>query len=192
MASTWIIRANERNFGPYTLEQMRSFAVEGRLAPHSLVARDTAGEFRMAGEDAELVQIFRPAAPQPQPAPQRPVFFTAEGDVGQPTPRRETETTQLSRFLILADMKSRSIAGLEEEIFRYGPAIAIMPQAWLLTTETSLSVLRNALVQRLGRIDVLFVVDIMRNKAAWFGYGLEAETRIRRIWQEAIKAQAAE
>jgi len=193
MASTWIIRANERNFGPYTLEQMRSFAVEGRLAPHSMVARDSSSEFRLAGEDGELAPAFRPAAPQsvPQPAPQRPVFFTAEGDVGQSTSRRETETTHLSRFLILADMKSRSIAGLEEEIFRYGPAIAIMPQAWLLTTETSLNVLRNALVQRLGRIDVLFVVDIMRNKAAWFGYGMEAETRIRRIWQEAIKAQAA-
>ena len=187
MPSTWTIRANDRSFGPYALEQMRSFASEGRLAPHSLVARGAGTDYRMAGEDAELALLFRPAETA---APQRPVFFTAEGDIGT-APRREAETVQSSRFLIMADMKSRSIAGLEEEIFRCGPAVAVMPQGWLLTTEMTINALRNLLVQRLGRIDTLFVVDVMRNKAAWFGYGPELDSRIRRIWQEAAKTQAA-
>jgi hypothetical protein len=191
MSSTWTISANGRSFGPYTLEQMRSFAAEGRLAPHSLVARGAGGEFRMAGEDGELALLFRPAQPAPQPVQQRPVFFTAEGDIGG-LGRRDADTAQMSRFLIAADMKSRSVSGLEEEIFRHGPAITLMPQVWLLTTETTLNALRNTLIQRLGRIDTLFVVDVGRNKAAWFNFGPEADSRIRRVWQEAQKAQAAE
>jgi hypothetical protein len=187
MASSWTIKANGSVYGPYTLDQMRSFAAEGRLAPHSQVSRG--GEYRLAAEDAELTQLFRPA--QPSQAP-RPVFFTAEGDIGQSYGRRDVESNPLSRFIIIADMKSRSIAGLEEEIFRSGSSMALTPQSWLLTTEMSLNALRNALIQKLGRIDVLFIVDVVRNKAAWFGYGPEADSRIRRIWQEAQKSQAAE
>jgi hypothetical protein len=67
-----------------------------------------------------------------------------------------------------------------------------MPQAWLLTSDMTINALRNTLTQRLGRIDVLFIVDASRNKAAWFNYGPEADARIRRVWQEALRQQAAE
>ena len=81
-------------------------------------------------------------------------------------------------------MKSRSIAGLEEEIYSFGSAYPIMPQAWVVTSEMSINAIRNALVQKLGKLDVLFVVDASHNKAAWFNFGPEADTRIRRIWQK--------
>lgn len=191
MASSWTIKANGSIFGPYTLDQMRSFTLEGRLAPHSQVSSGSGSNYRLAAEDTELAQLFRPT-PSSQPAAPRPVFFTAEGDIGQSYGRRDVENNPLSRFIIIADMKSRSIAGLEEEIFRSGSSMALTPQSWLLTTEMSLNALRNALIQKLGRLDVLFVVDVIRNKAAWFGYGPEADSRIRRIWQEAQKSQAAE
>lgn len=198
MSSTWTISVNDRSFGPYTLEHMRSFAAEGRLAPHSLVARGSGTDFRMAAEDAELALLFRPAqiTPPKMPSaaaqPQRPVFFTAEGDIGHSFARRESASPQLSRFLILADMKTRSISGLEEEIMRHGTAVTLTPQSWLLISEVQLNALRNNLMQRLGRIDTLFVADVGRNKAAWFNFGLEADARIRRVWSEAQKSQAAE
>ena len=183
MPSTWTIKANDRCYGPYTAEQMRAYATEGRLAAHSLVARDGETAYRSAADDAELAPLFKPA-------PQKPVFFTAEGD--QPNfGRVEGESATLSHFVIIADMKSRSISGLEEEIFKCGQAYAIMPQAWLLSSEMSINAIRNALVQRLGRIDVLFIVDATRNKAAWFNYGPEADSRIRRVWQKAQESAAA-
>lgn len=188
MSSTWTIKANDRCFGPYTLEQMRAFAAEGRLAPHSLVAADGAEEFAPASGAGELAALFRPATP----APQRPVFFTAEGDLGAGYAVREPEATTHSRFLIVADMKQRSIAGLEQEVMRCGQAITLMPQAWLLSSEMTISALRTALIQKLGRIDMLFIVDAGRNKAAWFNYGPEADARIRRTWQEGQRQQAAE
>ena len=185
MTTAWTIKANDRCYGPYTAEQMRAFAGEGRLAAHSLVARGGEEKYRAASEDEELAALFKPA-------PKRPVFFTAEGDgAEQSFGRLETGTTG-AHFVVVADMKSRSISGLEEEIFKCGPAFSVMPQAWLLTSEMSLNAIRNALVQRLGRLDVLFIVDATRNKAAWFNYAPEADSRIRYIWQKAQEQAAAE
>lgn len=184
MPSTWTIKANDKSYGPYTLEQMRTFAGEGRLAAHSFVARDGELTYRTAADDPVLAVLFRPQAPV-----QRPVFFTAEGDIGRA--REEPEASPLSRFLIVADMKSRSIAGVEEEIHRYGQATQLTPQAWMLVSDMTLNALRNNLIQKLGRIDMLFIVDATHNKAAWFNFGPEADSRIRRIWQAALESRAA-
>jgi len=185
MVSTWTIKADDRCYGPYSLDQMRSYAREGRLAAHSLVARVGETEHRPAATDNELAPLFRPA-------PQRPAFFTAEGDLGAQSFGRTETTSTAAHFIIIADMKSRSISGVEEEIFKCGQAYAIMPQAWLLSSEMSVNAIRNALVQKLGRIDMLFIIDASRNKAAWFNYGPEADARIRRIWQKVQEQQAAE
>jgi len=108
----------------------------------------------------------------------------AKGETVLRNAAREPEVPPQSRFIIVSDMKSRSIAGLEQEISRCGQSVSLMPQAWLLTSDMTINALRNTLTQRLGRIDVLFIVDASRNKAAWFNYGPENDARIRRIWQE--------
>jgi len=183
MPDTWTISANGHTYGPYTVEQMRVFAAEGRLASHSQVAREGGDQFHPASADGELAALFRAVAPTPA----RPVFFTAEGDaVQQNFGRNEDEKAgERTHYVIVADMKSRSISGLEEEIFNFGPAYPIMPQGWILATEMSLNEVRNALVKKLGKLDTLFVVDATHDKAAWFNFGPEAETRFRRIWQKA-------
>jgi hypothetical protein len=181
MPSCWNIRANDRSYGPYTLDQMRSFVHEGRLAPHSFVAADGSTVYKPASEDPDLAALFRPA--------QRPVFFTAEGDMGRA--REEPQPASINRFLVIADMKSGSIAGLEEEMRRCGQATQLMSQAWLLVSDRSLNALRNTLIQKLGRLDILFMVDATNNKAAWFNYAPEAESRIRRVWQKAQEIQTA-
>lgn len=188
MASTWIIKANDRCFGPYTLEQMRGFAAEGRLALHSLVSPGTGAPFMPVSEVSDLAALFSP----PQTAAPRPVFFTAEGDLGATYATRVPDAPVQSRFIVIADMKSRSISGLEQEINRCGPAIQLMPQAWLMTSEMTINAIRNSLIQSLGRLDMLFIADTTNNKAAWFNYGPENDSRIRRIWQEAVRQQAAE
>ena len=61
-----------------------------------------------------------------------------------------------------------------------------------------MNAIRNVLVQQLGKLDVLFVVDATRDKAAWFNFGPEADARIRRNWarhdrkRPAIAARRAE
>ena len=187
MPNTWTISVNGHTYGPYTVAQMRAFAAEGRLAAHSLVAREGEDQFHPASADGELAVLFRPASPAPAPA--RPVFFTAGGDSAQQSFGRseDDKSGERAHYVIIADMKSRSISGLEEEIFNFGPAYPIMPQGWILSSEASINVIRNALVKKLGKLDTLFVVDATHDKAAWFNFAPEAEARFRRIWQKALE-----
>ena len=197
MTDTWTISVGGRSYGPYTFEQMRSFVGEGRLAPHSLVSKTPGTDYAPAGEDPILIRCFMPAAPRPleQAAPaQGPSatgkFVTAQGiesdeETISPTFGRSADEPrggERGRFVIIADMKSRSIAGLEEEIFNLGPAYSLMPQAWLLSSDMPINQIRNTLVQKLGKMDMLFIVDSTHNKAAWFNFGPESDTRIRRVW----------
>jgi hypothetical protein len=159
---------------------MRAFHAEGRLAVHSLVARAGEEQFRPASEDPELSLLFGPAAapavaPQPEaaPQPQEPRRFGQEADLS---------AGERSRFVIISDMKSGSISALEEEIFNLGHAFRFMPQAWVLTSEASLNTIRHALMQKLGKLDTIFIVDTIHDRAAWFNFGPEADTRVRRMW----------
>jgi hypothetical protein len=183
MADTWIISANGQPYGPYDVQQMRAFAAEGRLAAHSRVARDGDENFHPASEDQDLAPLFRA-----KPA-SRPTFFTAEGDIGAQSGSQsfgkveEDGQPERNHYIIVADMKSRSISGLEEAIFKFGQVYPLTPQSWVLSSDQPINAIRNALVQKMGKIDYLFIVDATHNKAAWFNYGPEAESRIRRIWQ---------
>jgi len=185
MSDSWTISVNGHTYGPYTAAQMRAFAAEGRLAAHPLVAREDEDQFHPASADSELAALFRPAAS----APAKPVFFTADGDSAhQNFGRNEEEKAgERSHYIIVADMKSRSISGLEEEIFNCGPAYPIMPQAWVLSSEMTINAIRNTLVTKLGKLDTLFVVDASHDKAAWFNFAPEGESRIRRIWQKVLE-----
>ena len=190
MSDTWTISVAGQAYGPYAITQMQSFVGEGRLAPHSLVARYGETQFTPAGDDPILSSFFRPATPAATPAPQpvKPTpFFTAEGSEEPAKFGRQEEpdtTGERTHYIVVADMKSRSISGVEEEIFNLGPAVPIMPQAWLLSSDMPINQIRQTLVQKLGKMDMLFIADATNAKAAWFNFGPEADARIRRIWQK--------
>src|ERR1700722_18926969 len=181
MAESWTISVGGRIYGPYSLEQMQGFHAENRLADHSMVARAGEEQFHPASEDAALALLFQPASE------------TAAGDAGAAEPvasepaqphrfGARTENGGPAHFVIVADMKSRSITGLEEEIFSLGQAHRFGPQSWVLSSEATINTIRNALVQKLGKIDTLFIVDAVHDKAAWFNFGPETDTRIRKMW----------
>ncbi len=191
MAESWTISVGGRVYGPYSLEQMQGFHAENRLADHSLVARAGEEQFHPASEDAELALLFQPAAPIEQPdtsaaaEPAQPHRFGARSEA-------ENAHEGPSHFVIVADMKSRSITGLEEEIFSLGQAHRFGPQSWVLSSEASINTIRNALVQKLGKIDTLFIVDAAHDKAAWFNFGPETDTRIRKMWTRPVEYTGTE
>jgi hypothetical protein len=182
MSETWTISVGSRVYGPYTIEQMHAFHTEGRLATHSLVARAGEEQFHPAGEDTELALLFPvAAAPVSEPMPE------AAAPQSPPEPYRfgrepESGNAERSRFVIISDMKSGSISALEEEIFNLGPAYRFMPQSWVLTSEATLNTIRHALMQKMGKLDTIFIVDTIHDRAAWFNFGPEADTRVRRMW----------
>jgi hypothetical protein len=143
-----------------------------------------------AGEDALLAPLFQPAhASQAQGSADRETGQEPTSEAQQPRrfgARAETETGHgaQSHFVIVADMKSASIAGLEDEIFRLGQAHRFSSQAWVLVSEHAINIVRTALVQKLGKLDTIFIVDAAHDKAAWFNFGPEADTRIRKMWSK--------
>jgi GYF domain 2 len=188
MAASWTISVGGQAFGPYSLEQMKAFHAEKRLAGHSLVAREGEEKTYPAGEDPELAALFFPAAEKPAGKP-----------TGTPQPHRfgaraETDSgdTAPGHFVIVADMKERSITALTDEIYSLGAAHQVGPQAWLLSCQASINIVRTALIQKLGKTDTLFIVDSVNDKVAWFNYGPEADARIRKMWNRHSEHLAGE
>jgi hypothetical protein len=191
MAETWTMNVGGRVYGPYSIEQMQAFHAENRLADHSLVARAGEAQFHPAGEDPALAPLFRATQPQeiendPDHEPALPHRFGAR-------PEAETDHgSSPTHFVIVADMKSGSIAGLDDEISKLGQAQRFSSQAWILASEASINIVRNALMQKLGKLDTLFIVDAARDKAAWFNFGPETDTRIRKIWSKPVELAGTE
>jgi len=191
MTDSWNINVGGRSYGPYSLQQMQGFVADGRLAPHSQVSQPGTDVTCAAKDDVALAKFFA-TTKKPEPVPSATGrFFTAKsaGDDDATSTKfgrgsDEANAAERGRYLVVADMKSRSIAGLEEEILNLGPAYALLPQIWLLVSDQSMNAIRNTLVQKLGKIDTLFVIDVTRNKATWFNFGPEADSRIRRVWSD--------
>lgn len=190
MAETWTISVGGRVYGPYTLEQMQAFRAENRLADHSLVARTDEEQFHPAGEDPVLASLFH--ADQPREAETIPAGEPAQPHRFGARTEPETSSGGPAHFVIVADMKSGSLAGLDDEISKLGPAFRFGPQAWVLTSEAPINIVRNALMQKLGKIDTLFIVDAAHDKAAWFNFGPEADTRIRKMWSKPVEFSGTE
>ena len=201
MAETWTISVGGRVYGPYSLEQMQGFHAENRLADHSLIARAGEEHFHPAAEDPALAALFQPApTAQAESAPTSErateAISQSRSEPAQPHrfgARAEPENNQgPAHFVIVADMKSGSIAGLEDEIFKLGQAHRFCTQAWVLVSEGSINIVRNALVQRLGKLDTIFIVDAAHDKAAWFNFGPETDTRIRKMWSRPVEFNGTE
>jgi hypothetical protein len=218
MIGAWSINVSGRVYGPFTSERMRSFVDEGRLAPHSLVAREGTDDWHEAREEPEFLDVFkdrgRPATPetpatnpapqqiqraaQPTSAPQPVQPHPAPAPQPQPqvhAPQPQTHAPQpiptpsadhtAAHFAVIIDQKAQGAASnIESAINSLGPAHRLTTNVWIISTDQSVSAVRNRLVQELGKADSLFVIDASRGKAAWFNFGPEADVRIRRVWQK--------
>lgn len=212
MIGAWSINVSGRVYGPFTSERMRGFVGEGRLAPHSLVAREGTDDWHEAREEPEFSDVFRdrgraaaPASPAPSPAPaQQPTRAVQPLNAPQPAqpqaspapqPQPQTHAPQAvaatpadhatAHFAVIVDQKAQGAASnIEGAINSLGAAYRLTTNVWIVSTEQSVSAVRNRLVQELGKADSLFVIDASRGKAAWFNFGPEADVRIRRVWQK--------
>jgi hypothetical protein len=184
----WIMNVGGRAYGPFSAEQMHAFASEGRLIAMSQVARAGETEFRNALDDPELSHLFIPSKALATTEPLALHESERQGSFGRfdaGSKESAEAAAEPSHLIIIADMKSRSIQGLEEEIIKLGNVCPVLPQVWMLSTDVTINAVRNILIQQLGKLDVLLVIDATRDKAAWFNFGPEMDARIRRIWSKA-------
>jgi hypothetical protein len=187
MPDVWTVQVSGQNYGPYPLEHMQAFIAEGRIVASSLVAYGADTQFHLAGDDLVLGPLIAPAAEtasEPQVEPEPPVESAPRRyeSPAQNFGRHEEEEDESAHMAVIFDLKSFSGSTIDEAIYSLGSAFPVMPQVWLLTTTQSVTAVRNLLVQKLGKLDALFVIDATHDKAAWFNFSPEPEARIRRIW----------
>lgn len=188
MTDNWIVTVDGQSYGPYPLDKMQAFIAEGRVIPQSLVSRPGSGSTGPANEDPVLGLLFGAADPHLSAGSQieSPAVRAAVQNFGR---HQDESTDERSNIVIISDIKSRSIHGLEEAIFNLGQAYPLLPQVWLLTTGLSANTIRGQLVKHLGKLDVLFVVDATHGTAAWANFGPEPDSRIRRLWAKPGEAE---
>jgi hypothetical protein len=199
----WYVQVQGQNYGPYSEEQMRAFASEGRINEHSLISNDLqAGFFPAIGFEhysfwsgtAEIAQAVNSPAIQsyhPQ-QPYSPVIgitnpggnATPSISTASPTQITNTENQETSVFLIMAEINSEGSMAFLQSIQNFGVAQRISDTVWLLRSAASVEQLRNTLSQTLNRQDRLFILDSTSNKPAWFNIGADLDHRIRDLWQE--------
>ena len=174
--SKWRINVSGQVYGPYTGHQLKAFASEGRIAPHSIVQTGEQGPWITAIDDPVLGQLFVQAQP---PAAQ---------PIGQPQARADgAQAAELTtaNFVIVADLRSRGSQPFEAAMSKMGESYRLNPLVWLLHTDRTAGAIRNELVQHMGASDNLFIVDANRGKTAWFNLGPEADSKIRKTWKRA-------
>ena len=163
---TWRINVSGQVYGPYTGQQIKAFAEEGRVAPHSIVQADERGPWITAIDDPVLAQLFA-----------KPF-----GRVSQPAPERGAEISS-ANFVVIADLRSGSQT-FETALAKLGEHYRLSSQAWLLHTALTVGGVRNELVQHMGSLDGIFIIDASRGgKTAWFNLGPEADAKIRKVWR---------
>ena len=69
----WHLKVGDRRHGPYSRAEIARYLGEGRISPHSLLAREGSDDWCIARDDPELAPLFdsgsATAAPPPQTAP---------------------------------------------------------------------------------------------------------------------------
>jgi hypothetical protein len=179
--SSWRINVSGQVYGPYTGQQIKAFATEGRLAPHSIVQSGD-GPWIAAIDDPVLGQLFvqKPAAPSPAQG------FGARA-AAEPAVAASSEPAS-ANFVVIADLRSRGSGPFESAISRLGEVYRLNPLVWLLHTDRTAGTIRNELIQHMGQNDHLVIVDATRGKAAWFNLGPEGDSKIRKVWKRTDKS----
>jgi len=177
--STWRINVGGRIYGPYTGHQIRTFAQEGRVAPHSIVQAGEAGPWITAIDDPILGQLF--VADEPRKV-QAQAATAGAGAPAVATSTTEAQGVAESNFVIITDLRGTGTGQLQSAIAKMGQSYRLTSSSWVLRCARTAASIRNELPVHLGRPDSVFVVDTSHNKTAWFNLGPDADVHIRKVW----------
>lgn len=166
MSDNWCIKVADRVYGPYTLDQMRQFASEGRLAAQSLVAPAESQSWRHAIREEIFHELFFETR---SPAPVKRTVGDQSDD-------------ETANFILIFDVVSGAAGRLENAIHKLGPAFRIADNVWTISTTSTAAGVRNAMMPHLQANEPLFVIDASRGRSAWHNYGPESVAKLHKTW----------
>jgi hypothetical protein len=181
VAENWCVKVEDKVYGPYTTEQMRKYAHEGRLAGWSLISPAGGRDWREASRESAFAQFFG-AAKKPQAAAAGRTFGKLDQPEAEPTAangrRPKAQVPANANFVIVFDAAEGAANRLELTIRGMGPAFRVAENVWSLTCDLTAVGVRNALAPYLSPKESIFVVDASRGRASWQNYAPEAHSKI--------------
>ena len=174
-AENWCIKFADKIYGPYSSDQMRKLAHEGRLASWSLISPAGSRAWREAHEEACFANFFGisgTSAPADGAQNDKAKLKTRFGE-SKPEP-----INHAANFIIIFDVAAGTANRVEAAMFSLGPAFRLTENVWSVTCELTAVGVRNAISPYLAPHELIFVVDSTRGRSSWQNFSLEEKAKI--------------
>ena len=167
IASTgqWWVRVRDQSYGPYTMEQLARFVLEGRIQA------DTEVSDKKNGAWVEARRVI--------------------GLMGRTESPANDSTAQAANIVVHAEIVSGAWIAFMAALEAMGSVCDLAPGLWLVRTRFSVGIIRNSLSQTLERGDRFVVVDATRDRLAWFNLGMEVDAKIAKVWNGPLRTETA-
>lgn len=185
-AENWCVKVDEKVYGPYSTEQLRKYAHEGRLAAWSLIAPAGSRAWREAQRESTFASFF--GAKSPDKAPEGRSFGKRDETAARATeanPARRAAPA-LANFVIVFDDAEGAASRLESAIHALGAGFRIADNVWSVTCDLTAVGVRNAIAPYLSPKESIFVVDASRGRTSWQNYAPEAHAKISKAYTAAV------
>ncbi|MEM9495985.1 MAG: hypothetical protein AAGA09_08265 [Pseudomonadota bacterium] len=184
-AENWCIKVEDKVYGPYTSQQMRKFAHEGRLAAWSLISPAGSRAWREAKRENTFAQFF--GSPTPSNDLKKTTFGKRnEGDDSSSTPSTATaaqKETAVANFIIIFDVVSAAATTAQTAVTGLGPAFRIADNVWSVACELTAVGVRNSIAPYLNASESVFVIDTTRGRTSWQNFSPELHAKINSAYR---------
>jgi len=155
------VKVGNTVYGPFTGDLMERFVEENRIGPQTLISDQAYGTYHPASETPDY-SLWEQS-------------IRTKRYAGQPLP---------TVFLILADIQPFKKREFLIVLKQMGRCQQITESAWVLSTETDIRFVREALSRNLTEEDRLFIHDSFSNSAGWFNLDEGVDETITSMWKE--------
>ncbi len=191
-AENWCVKVEEKVYGPYTTEQLRKYAHEGRLASWSLIAPAGSRAWREANRETALASFFGSTADTASTSNVRAFGRREQADAAPTTPQHPRQAPAVANFIVIFDGSENAASRLEPAVQSLGRAFRIADNVWSITSDLTAVGVRNALAPYLAPKEPIFVVDASRGRTSWQNYAPQAHAKISAAYMASLaKAHAS-
>lgn len=195
----WCIKVKDKVYGPYTTQQMRKFAHEGRLAAWSMISPAGATAWREA-KNENVFSSFFGTEPKASPLANGKAFgkrndwdddgaTPAKIKTGAAAPQTKTavktkstkaapQESNAANFIVIFDVVSGAASRVEAAVMSLGHAFRIADNVWSISCELTAVGVRNAIAPYLRGSESIFVIDATRGRTSWRNYAPETQAKI--------------
>lgn len=188
-SENWCIKVDDKVYGPYTSEQLRRFACEGRLAAWSLIAPAGSRAWREAKQEKAFATVFGiNDIGQTQSEPKGRAFGK-KGAANEKVAAEGAGDSKIANFIVIFDVVSASASRVEAAMMSLGPAFLVTENVWSVTCELTAVGLRNVIAPYLNPRESIFVVDTTRGRTSWQNFGPEIHAKLTASYAAARKKE---